>query len=240
MVKFVYALVISILFTSCIFNFNSKNTLQPLNVFSVNITEPSGITFYNNYLYIVSDSKKVIYKTNLQGEIVDKIKVSTSDNEGVCLNSNGNLVVVSESKRRLIEIDASKDKEIKYSIKGKQKQNNSGLEGVCFVPLEKSYFLVNEKSPKQLLKVSNKGKITKEIKINFAEDLSGICFDEDFNLLWLVSDESKTIINIDLNGKLIKSYPIPIVKAEGITIGGNKIYVVSDEENKLYVFDKPI
>ncbi|MDV7186853.1 SdiA-regulated domain-containing protein [Lutibacter sp. TH_r2] len=237
--RIVFLFILSIFFSSCFFNSTSQNILQPTKVVKLNIVEPSGITFYNNHLYIVSDSNSAVYKTSLQGSILKKIKVSTTDNEGVCFNTAGDLVLVNESKRRLIKIDSSFKKEKKYRVKGKQKHKNSGLEGVCFVPLEECYFIVNEKSPKQLLKVSKKGKVTKEIRIDFADDLSGICFDKESNTLWIVSDESRTILNVSLKGKLLKSYPMSIVKAEGITIVGNQIFVVSDEENSLYIFKKP-
>ena len=237
--RIIHIFIFSMVFSSCFLNTTSQNALKPLKSIKLNIIEPSGVSFYNNHLYIVSDYNGLVYKTDLNGEILEKIQVSYTNNEGVCFNSKGNLVVVNEPKRRLIEIDSTLKKEKKFRIKGKQKHNNSGLEGVCFVPMEDSYFIVNEKSPKQILKVSKKGKIKKEIRIKFADDLSGICFDKDLNSLWIVSDESRTIMNVSLSGKLLKSYPIPVLKAEGITIKGNQIFIVSDQENSLYIFEKP-
>lgn len=239
MFRIVYLFFISVLFLGCFSNSTSQNVMKPSQVFKLNIPEPSGITFKNNHLYIVSDYNGMVYKTTFKGNILDKIQVSTTNNEGVSFNSKGNLVVVNESKRRLVEIDKELQKEKTFKIKGKQKHNNSGLEGVCFVPSEKAYFLLNEKSPKQLLKISLKGKLKDEIKINFCNDLSGICFDEDSNSFWLVSDESQLLMNVSLKGKLLKSYKIPVLKAEGVTVANNKIYIVSDAESKLYVFSKP-
>ncbi|SDX68791.1 Uncharacterized protein YjiK [Lutibacter oricola] len=238
MLRIIFTCFYSIIITGCISNTNSQTNLKLEKVYKLNISEPSGITFYNNHLYIVSDSKKRVYKTNLQGKTIQKIKTYVADNEGVCFNDEGNLVVANESKRRLIEIDLEGKVQRSIKIKGKQKNKNSGLEGVCFVSSEKAYFLLNEKSPKQLLKISSKGKIKEEIKINFCDDLSGICFDEKSNSLWIVSDESQVLMNISLKGKLIKKHKIPVLKAEGVTVVKNKIYIVSDAEGKMYVFNK--
>lgn len=238
MYKIVFITFFSVLFSSCFNNSTSQNILKPEEVFGLNISEPSGITFQNNNLFIVSDYNGMVYKTNLEGKIIDKIQTPTTDNEGVCFISENNLAVVNETKRKIVVL-TKKGKELdKLKIKGKQKHNNSGLEGICFVPSEKSFYVINEKAPKQLLKISKKGKIKDEVKLNFCKDLSGICFDEESNSFWVVSDESQFLMNISLKGKLLLKYKIPVVKAEGVTVLNKRIYVVSDTENKLYVFKK--
>ncbi len=57
--------------------------------------------------------------------------------------------------------------------------------------------------------------------------------------LWIVSDQSKTINKCTLTGDLIDSYSIGVLQAEGIAIAKDKIYVVSDAEEELYIFKKP-
>lgn len=238
MFRIAFISLFSTLLIGCYSNSTFQNVIKPSKVYKLNISEPSGITFQNNHLYIVSDYNGMVYKTDLKGEILEKIQTPTTDNEGVCFNKKGNIVVVNESKRKIVEVSL-KGKELnKFKIKGKQKHNNSGLEGVCFIPSENDYFILNEKSPKQLLRISSKGKIKEELKIKYCNDLSGICFDEQSNSLWIVSDESQLLMNVSLKGKLIKSYKIPVVKAEGVCIVNDKIYVVSDLEHKLYVFKK--
>ena len=98
---------------------------------------------------------------------------------------------------------------------------------------------MNESSPTEVLKVTKKGKELDSFKVDFANDLSGICFDNKTGNLWLVSDESQKIYEISNKGKLFKSYSIPVHKPEGIVIINYKIYIVSDSENKLFVFKKP-
>lgn len=237
MSRVVFLFIFLIVFTSCVFNSTSQNALKPTKVFKLAISEPSGITFQNNHLYIVSDSNGVVYKTNLEGEIKSEIQTSTTDNEGVSFNSEGNLVIVNEPKRKVLIVNTSGEELDNFKVEGKQKHKDSGLEGICFVPLEDSYFVINEKSPRQLLKISLEGAIIDTVKIDFAEDLSGICFDKESNSLWIVSDKSSLLINVSLKGELLKKYKIPVNKAEGVVLVNKQIYIVSDEENKLYVFE---
>ncbi|MBI9040045.1 SdiA-regulated domain-containing protein [Lutibacter sp.] len=226
-------------FSSCIFNGNSSAELKIVNSYKLNIKEPSGITYFNNYLFIVSDFNGVVYKVDLKGKIVDEIKIKTKDLEGITVNDNGDFFVVSESKRALFQINSNGEIIKKNKVKGNQKHNNSGLEGLCFSLDNDSFYAVNEKSPKQLLNISKKGKILSEINIDFAKDLSGICEDTAKENLWLLSDESQKIFKTTKKGELLKSYKIPVKKAEGIVVVQKQIYIVSDSQNKLYVFKKP-
>lgn len=241
MKKLFLFVVIALGIISCLPKANSQTPLKLIESFQLAIKEPSGITVFNNQLYIVSDNNGVIYKTNLEGEIVEKIKTDYSDLEGITINpETGNIFVVSESKRSLIELN-SKGKLIrKTKVEGKQNYKNSGLEGVCFDASKNTIFTINEKSPKQLLKLNFKGEVENTYKLDYSKDVSGICYAEKSNSLWIISDESQTIINISKKGKLLKKYSIPVEKGEGIVIMKDKIYVVSDSLRKLFVFEFPI
>jgi len=238
--KLFLCVIITVGVISCLPKVNSQTQLKLINSFKLSIKEPSGIKVFENHLFIVSDHNGTIYKTTFEGEIVKKFKTNYSDLEGISLHpETGNIFVVSESKRILIELN-SKGKLIhKTTIKGKQHHKNSGLEGICLDFKKKRLYAINEKSPIQLLELNLSGKLLKSYDIDFSKDISGISFDEKTNSLWLISDESQTILNISKKGKLLKSYTVPVDKGEGIVINKNKIYVVSDSLNKLFVFDLP-
>jgi len=240
MKNLVFLIVLISIIPSCSFISKPLNKLKILDEIKLDIPEPSGITYYKNHLYIASDNNGLVYKTDLKGKITKKIPTDFEDLEGVAINNNGELYVVNESKRSFIKIELTGETKKKYKIKGNQKKHNSGLEGACFYQKNESFYIINESSPKQLLNITKKGKIIEKIDIPFAEDLSGICVDESSDELWLVSDESKKIFQISTKGKLINSYNIAVDKAEGIVINNNKIYVVSDSTNKLFVFEKPL
>ena len=57
----------------CIPQQKKEQQLQPLKVVKLNIPEPSGITYFNNHFYIVSDRNGSVYKTSLEGEVFQKI-----------------------------------------------------------------------------------------------------------------------------------------------------------------------
>lgn len=232
-------IVIIVMIFSCNFKIKSSNELVVLEEIKLNIKEPSGITYYKNHLYIASDYNGLVYKTNLKGEIVKKIPTDFTDIEGVAMDKNGNLFVVNENKRTFVKLKLNGETDKKYKIKGRQKQHNSGLEGVCYSKKLDCFFIVNESLPREVMKISRKGKEKESFKIDFANDLSGICFDEKTKNIWIVSDESQKIYEVSTKGVKLKDYKIPVNKAEGITINKDKIYVVSDAENKLYVLKKP-
>lgn len=239
MKKRLFILVVLLSFMSCAEKANSQEPLKLINTFDLLIKEPSGITFFNNHLYIVSDNNGAIYKTNLKGEIIKKIKTDFNDLEGITVNTKKpSLFIVSESKRLLIELDFNGEKIKKLKIKGKQHESKHGLEGICYDATKDMLYLVNEKSPKKLLLVSKKGNIKNSFKLDFTKDISGICIDTETDNLWIVSDESQKIVELTSKGKLLNSYNIPVDKPEGIVIEGNNIYIVSDSKNKLFVFKK--
>jgi uncharacterized protein YjiK len=221
----------------------SKKTKTPalilLKSYSINIPEPSGLSFDKNSLWIVSDQNNSVYQTNLKGEILQKIKAKKQkDIEGITL-VHDTIWLVSEEKRILFSIDTDGNLISKSKIKGIQKNKNKGLEGLSFDSNENVFVLLNEKHPTELLKISKEGKLISRFKLNFSHDISGIFADAVSKTYWVVSDESKLVYNITASGKLISKYKIPFHKGEGITIYNDTIFIVNDALNKLYLFKKP-
>ena len=75
--------------------------------------------------------------------------------------------------------------------------------------------------------------------LNFSKDVSGIFYDSELKVLWILSDESQRIFKTDLSGKPIEEFRIKIIQPEGITLNKTrtKLYIVSDRTENLYVFD---
>jgi uncharacterized protein YjiK len=238
MKKLGFLVFLALALLSCSSKISSENKLEPLKIINLNIPEPSGITIFNNKLFIVSDRNGTIYQTSFEGKVLHKIKTKFNDLEGITIDENSkNILLVSEENRALIILDSLGNFIKKIKIKGKQQQNNGGLEGICLY--ENTINVINEKSPKQLLQLNGKGKIIKKIKLAYSKDISGICFDKSSNSFWIVSDESKLILNIGKKGELIKSFKIPVTKAEGIVIHNNNLFIVSDNLNSLFIFKIP-
>lgn len=101
----------------------------------------------------------------------------------------------------------------------------------------KVYFLLNEKDPKLLLKLDQTFNLVDSIQIEYCDDLSGADYDELTNSLWVISDESKMVLQLDLMGNLINKFYVDIPQVEGIAVDSknNIIYLVSDKTENLYV-----
>jgi len=235
-----FFVLLSFILIACSPKVNSQSDLKLIKSIKLSISEPSGITIFNGNLYIASDENGIIYRTNLEGEILQKIKTSFSDLEGISYNPiSKNLLLVDESKRHLITLNFDGTFIEKVKVKGKQEHKNSGLEGVTFDTSKNKIYVLNEKSPKQLLELNLKGEIKNKFELDFSKDVSGICYDENEDKFWVISDESKAIYQISKKGKLRNKYKVSIEKMEGIVIYRSKIYVVSDSLNKLFIFEKP-
>jgi uncharacterized protein YjiK len=139
---------------------------------------------------------------------------------------------------------------------------NKGLEGITWNTDTGSIFLVKEGKPGLLIEVSpglatiqNHVLLTEENGFIDSEaagdtlDFSGICYDRNRKCFWIVSDKGRRLFLYDWGGnRVIQSLALgysikgqyrEIEKAEGIAIdhGSNRLFVVSDKEARLYVFD---
>jgi len=115
------------------------------------------------------------------------------------------------------------------------------LEGICFDTKTKNFYFLNEKNPGLLIKTDSSFNeiFRKEIKI--AKDYSDMFFSSEDNTLWILSDESKKIIQTDLNGNKIKEYLIDVKQPEGLVVNykNKKVFIVSDKKEELYEFMLP-
>ena len=59
--------------------------------------------------------------------------------------------------------------------------------------------------------------------------------------MWIISDEASKIFKCNMQAEVIEEYSIGIYDAEGIAVDviNEIIYVVSDSNKKLYLYDLP-
>lgn len=214
--------------------------INPIATYTLTISEPSGITFNskNNSLMVVSDGFPDIYEISFTGVTLKTIIASGSDMEGISLSKNCDTVyVVEEKKKQVTTFDLSGNKLFSLSI-NVATNDNSALEGITIDTKSNKLYVINEKDPRMILGYSKLTEIWRK-SVDYASDISDICYDNSLNCLWLISDESSKIMKISLAGDLISEWKIPFTKGEGITIVNDKLYVVNDADGKLYVFQKP-
>ena len=60
-------------------------------------------------------------------------------------------------------------------------------------------------------------------------------------VFWILSDKSQKLCRWSPQKGVLSEYPLPYTKAEGIVCDDatDLLYIVSDSENKLYVYQKP-
>jgi uncharacterized protein YjiK len=196
------------------------------------------LTFNEKGFWTASDTESMVYKLDNWGRIEKSFRVKGADLEGISVIDEKTLVAVLETKREIIVIDTGGSiiSRKKIDLNG---EFNNGLEGITFDAESRKYFVLNEKKPCMLITLDvNLNEISRDT-LKFVKDASGIHFDAESKTLWILSDESQCVVQCDSTGKPIKKYGINISKPEGITIdaSGKKMYIVSDMNDALYVFN---
>ncbi len=220
---------------------DKKDDLELISTFDVLVAEPSGLAINSSgtVLYTVSDHTAKVYKLSIKGEITKIYKYEGDDLEGVSTFKGVKLLLAEERSKELVEFDMSSETFVKHRINYQNMDSNSGLEGVAFAENLNAIFILNEKNPGKLIRLRSDFTVSAEYDLNFASDYSGIFYDNGSKELWIVSDQSKTINKCTLKGDLIGSYSIKVTQAEGIAISKDKIYLISDAEEKLFIYKKP-
>jgi len=211
---------------------------------ALSVCEPSGLTMdiNGNYLWTVSDSLNEIYKITLRGATVKTLECQAINLEGITQNpADATLYVIDENSSEVIHLDTLGNEIERFQLESSPDTPFNHLEGIAFCPYNNHLYLLNEKYPRLLIEVDSSYIVLNQYELNFSEDCSGVTFDESNNRLWIVSDESQTVTVCDLDGRPVESYSIDVIKAEGIAIdpAGKLIYIVSDAEDKLYIFSMP-
>jgi uncharacterized protein YjiK len=239
-------LIIGLLFVIAACNdsseYETKEDLELLSSFGVNVAEPSGLAINDTgtILYTVSDNTNKIYKISTTGNVLQTFNYVGNDLEGVSTYTKNKLLVAEERTKEIVSFDMTTNQVAKHKIAYDNSDANSGIEGVAYNSDDGTIFMINEKDPGLLLHLRSNFSILSEYNLDFASDYSGIFCDKQDKNLWITSDQNKTINKCNLTGKLLNSYSINVTKVEGIAVTSTEIYVISDATAKLYIFKKPI
>lgn len=216
-------------------------TLELIDSYDVDVTEPSGLSFGPDMatLLTVSDNTNQIYELDMQGNVLREFDYVGKDLEGITYNSDKNLIAVAEEAEReitLINYDTGEKVE-SYKIEISFGSENSGLEGISYNINNKLYYIVNETNPSLMILWSPEYGIISEEKLNFSSDYSGIFVDDKHSLLWIVSDQSRSMYKCDYNTNVLKSFSLDDLKYEGVVIHDDVVYLINDATGKLNVYN---
>lgn len=218
-----------------------KANLELEASYKINVSEPSGLSINDSgtELYTVSDKTSIVYKLSPTGDVIQTYDFKGSNIEGVSTYTENKLLLAEESKKKIIVLDMVTGESSKHKISYKNNDPNSGIEGVTFDKNSNTIFILNEKKPGKLIRLRNDFSVLSKYDLRFAADYSGIFYESSSNHLWILSDQNRTVNKCTLNGELIESFKINVSQPEGIAVTDNYIYIVCDENAKLYVYKKP-
>ncbi|MCG4452154.1 SdiA-regulated domain-containing protein [Pseudomonas sp. MMS21-TM103] len=228
----------------------------------------SGLTYdeRRDQLWAVVNNPEELLALSTDGEVLARYPLSGfSDVEGITYLGDDLLLLAEERNQALVVVEVPDQpgalfrEDFQALTLGIEAGDNQGFEGAGYDRGGDRLFVVKEQSPRKLyeirgLKASIEGDfdlqvIDREewIKNVFATDLSSVHYDEQTGHLALLSDESKLLMELDGQGKLISFRSLlggfaglqdSVPQGEGMTLDdrGN-LYLVS-EPNLFYKFER--
>jgi len=242
----IFVMFVSVIFSACdleevVNEPDNQFILKKISEFDLEISEPSGLTYDPNTqtLWTVNDpDNNQVYNISLTGELIQTLDFVGEDLEGIAYdNSTNSLWIVEEGLMEIVNLSLEGEELLRIELPNHQNSSNAGLEGICIDNFG-NLNLLKEKDPGLFIQLNQDYSIASEIELTFADDYSGIFFDETRNGFWIVSDESQTLYLWDSENGVREQFFLDIPKAEGIVYVAETghVYIVSDSEQKLYKF----
>lgn len=221
----------------------TEPSLTLIASYAMNVSEPSDLTINETgtVLWTVSDRPgRSVYQLTTDGTVVKTLDFVGEDLEGIVYDpSDQTLWVAEENRREVVHLDLDGNV-LSRKLLGLTGENNSGLEGISLDDSGRM-FLLNEKNPGLFIQLDSAHSIAAMDTLSFAGDYSGMTYNPRSAAFWIVSDQSRALYLWSLRAGVVKEYPLPFPNAEGVAVdeAAGRIYLVSDSENKLYVFQLP-
>ncbi|KQB54585.1 DNA-binding protein [Pseudomonas endophytica] len=219
-------------------------------------------------LFTVTNKQPEMVELSLDGHIVRRIPlVGFGDAEAIEFIEENTYVITDEHEQRLIKVkinDTTRQlnaADAEQLTLGINQSGNKGFEGLAYDSAGKRLFVAKERDPMLIYEVRGfphdnpKQPYATHVVTNprrdarlFVRDLSSLQFDERSGHLLALSDESKLLLELDINGRPFSTLSLKkgrhgleksVPQAEGVAMDdAGTLYVVS-EPNLFYVFKKP-
>lgn len=214
-----------------------------LGSFPVAVKEPSGLAYdpLHDSLWTVRDGGGGLFEIDKKGNVLKELPIKSHDLEGIAYRPDTDTFLLAEERRReVVEIDrAGKTlKTTKVPIEWHYWELNHGIEGVAFDPKSKNIFVANEKRPRQVMELEEDGLLIKNsFEVAQVGDISDLFYDIATDRLLVLSEESRTVLELTRKGQFLNSFPIEAAKAEGITKDSKGyLYIICEATSTLYVY----
>jgi uncharacterized protein YjiK len=230
----------------------------------------SALTFdpVRKSLFTVTNKNSELIELSLDGQIVRRIAlIGFGDPEAVEFISADTYVITDERQQRLIKVHLGKDTtfldaaDAEQMTLGVHMSGNKGFEGLAYDSVGKRLFVAKERDPMLIYEVQgfphyNPEKSYAVHVVNnpkrdagmFVTDLSSLQYDERSGHLLALSDESRLILELDVDGRPLSTLSLSkgrqglqktVPQAEGIAMDDDGTMYLVSEPNLFYVFKKP-
>ena len=216
-------------------------------------------------LFRVTNQKAELIELSLDGKVLRRIPlVGFGDAEAVEYIGPGTYVISDERAQRLFKVhvdertrwlDAADSEQLSLGL---GLNGNKGFEGLAYDSQGRRLFVAKERDPLRILEIT--GFPSGEQRLNlqvaddlkrdrrlFVRDLSSLQFDERSGHLLALSDESRLVVELDVDGRPISTLSLlrgmhglkrSVPQAEGLAMDeAGELYLVS-EPNLFYRFTK--
>jgi uncharacterized protein YjiK len=219
-------------------------------------------------LFTVTNKNSELIELSLEGKILRRIAlVGFGDPEAVEYISADTYVITDERQQRLIKIHLEAGttfldaEDAEQMTLGVHMSGNKGFEGLAYDSVGKRLFVAKERDPMLIYEVHGfphfKPDKTYAVHVinnpkrdagMFVRDLSSLQYDERSGHLLALSDESRLIIELDVDGRPLSTMSISggrqglqktVPQAEGIAMDDDGTLYLVSEPNLFYVFKKP-
>ncbi|MDL5597699.1 SdiA-regulated domain-containing protein [Bacillus subtilis] len=219
-------------------------------------------------LFTVTNKNAELIELSLEGRILRRVAlIGFGDAEAVEFISADTYVISDERQQRLIKIHLEHDTKFLDAADAEQMtlgvhmSGNKGFEGLAYDSVGKRLFVAKERDPMLIYEVHgfphfNPEKSYAVHVINnpkrdagmFVRDLSSLQYDERSGHLLALSDESRLILELDVDGRPLSTMSLSggrqglkktVPQAEGIAMDDDGTLYLVSEPNLFYVFRKP-
>ncbi|MBK5509131.1 MULTISPECIES: SdiA-regulated domain-containing protein [unclassified Pseudomonas] len=219
-------------------------------------------------LFTVTNKNAELIELSLDGKILRRVAlIGFGDPEAVEFISVDTYVVTDERQQRLIKIHLEKDTtfldaaDAEQMTLGVHMSGNKGFEGLAYDSVGKRLFVAKERDPMLIYEVQgfphyNPEKSYAVHVVNnpkrdagmFVRDLSSLQYDERSGHLMALSDESRLILELDIDGRPLSTMSLnsgrqglqkTVPQAEGIAMDDDGTLYLVSEPNLFYTFKKP-
>jgi len=212
----------------------------------------SGLTWdeRTGTLMAVTNSPARVFQLDTNGKVLQQIALTNMvDTESIAFIEENGFFIAEERTRSItpITLDLTGARYTRraphfvFDLGGKR---NAGIEGIAYSKQHDTLFLANEKLPATVYKITgfmrgpHRG-VKIEKVFSSINDISGLAWDETRQRLYVLSDEAKMVIEMDIDGVVARKSSLSgvikyIPQPEGIAVHRDQLYIVS-EPNLFYV-----